>query len=153
MRKTGHIGKVCRSSTPRREKPTFKTKHLTPHLSDPATTADDVDNLGLFTLHTGRKAPISINLQINNKPVSFQLDTGAALSLMTEKDFHTFFQVRASSGIHKCTTDVHWAISQCARRVCNRGRSQWSTTKAAFSRRYRKWPSFDGTQLGGKDPA
>ncbi|KAK3721879.1 hypothetical protein RRG08_057482 [Elysia crispata] len=38
------------------------------------------------------KGPISVNLQINNKPVSFQLDTGAALPLITEKDFHTFFK-------------------------------------------------------------
>ncbi|KAK3759093.1 hypothetical protein RRG08_038464 [Elysia crispata] len=60
------------------------------HLSDPAIMADDVDKLGLFTLHTGRKAPISINLQINNKPVSLQLHTGAALSVMREKDSTLF---------------------------------------------------------------
>ena len=38
------------------------------------------------------KGPISVNLEINNKPVSFQLDTGAALPLITEKNFHTFFK-------------------------------------------------------------
>ncbi|KAK3718255.1 hypothetical protein RRG08_023026 [Elysia crispata] len=78
--RTGHIAKVCRSSTPKRGKLTFKKKHS----SDPAILTDDVDNLGLYILHTGKKAPI-------NKPFSFQLDTGVALSVMTE-DFHNFFK-------------------------------------------------------------
>ena len=78
--RTGHIAKVCRSSTPKRGKLTFKKKHS----SDPAILTDDVDNLGLYILHTGQKAPI-------NKPFSFQLDTGVALSVMTE-DFHNFFK-------------------------------------------------------------
>ncbi|KAK3797539.1 hypothetical protein RRG08_054569 [Elysia crispata] len=79
-------------STQRRGKPTFKTKHSTHHLSDPVTTTDEVENLGLFTPHIGLKVSINVNLQINNKPVLIQLDTGAALSVMMEKDLHTFFK-------------------------------------------------------------
>ncbi|KAK3774845.1 hypothetical protein RRG08_057493 [Elysia crispata] len=98
------------------------------HLSDPAIMADDVDNLGLFTLHTGRKTPIKVNLQINNKPVSFQLDTGAALSVMTEKDFHTFFK---SVPLQVCTKALQTysgqsfsVLGECVIEVDHNGQQQ-----------------------------
>ena len=43
----------------------------------------------LFSMSSSNPTPINVHMTVNGKNIEFQLDTGAALTFMTEKDFHT----------------------------------------------------------------
>ena len=90
--KKGHIAPVCRSgkkpqrSGPRKNKESPGTKYV-------ATTEDDGRATDEFQLYTiGAKAatrPIIVDVQVNGKQLLMEVDTGAALSIISEQTWKT----------------------------------------------------------------
>lgn len=108
--KEGHISKVCRSkakpnsasannnSQPQKnnrvskDKPRYKQKHFSCHSLDKEEQNSDSDNMyGLFTAQPDAKKAIWIEMIVQNKPLSFQLDTGASASVITRTVFNDMF--------------------------------------------------------------
>jgi len=90
--KKGHIAPVCRSGKkPQRlgkSKESPETKYV-------ATTEDDSSAVDEFQLYTvGAKSatrPITVDVQINGKQLPMEVDTGAALSIVSKRTWKTLF--------------------------------------------------------------
>ena len=112
--KKGHIAPVCRSGKKsasdykpvRKSKPPPRTKYMTT-LSD--TEEPTAEEFQLFTV-TSKAAtrPITMELDINCKPVNMELDTGAAVSLISEQTWKALFpetKLEKSNVLLKTYTD------------------------------------------------
>ena len=88
--KTGHISKVCRSQPSNPHRTHHRNQHGTNMLVDDVN--DSVENFHLFHINniTNRNRPFNIDLHVNERPVTFQLDTGAAMSVITHHDYQRF---------------------------------------------------------------
>ena len=76
--KKGHLRKMCRS--PHKKKlPSHKVKKV----SDEDTDEEEI----LTILHLGKPStkPIQVELKVNDKPLTFEVDTGASVSLVSEQ--------------------------------------------------------------------
>lgn len=80
--KKGHIARVCRS----------KIDQMTAHAAT-RFVATEPEALVLYTRSPDPVPPIQLNLQINGKPISFELDTGCAITVCSEKTWTTTFGV------------------------------------------------------------
>ena len=97
--KRGHIALVCRSPKKHtnptranrqgrpRSQPAAQ-KYIAP--ADPDSTGDE-ESLSLHTVGGGTTPPIEIPLVINDSPVTMELDTGVAVTIMSEKHFREIF--------------------------------------------------------------
>ena len=95
--KRGHIAPAFRSP---KKLPTRKNNPTKPH-SQPAdqeyVTADEPEStdeecLPLFTVGGGTTPPIKVPLIINDASITMELDTGAAITIISEKYFKEFFE-------------------------------------------------------------
>ncbi|KAK3798401.1 hypothetical protein RRG08_041701 [Elysia crispata] len=97
---TGHIAKAClsktsaSSSSPQRgsSRRQNQSHHQRQHFTDTpvqAPSSDALPEFNLFSISSSNPTPINVQITVNGKNIEFQLDTGAALTFMTEKDFHT----------------------------------------------------------------
>ena len=94
--KRGHIAAACRSPKksakahpPRRTKRYSKehrpqTKYVT---AEANSEPEDDEQLPLYTVGGGTTPPIKVPMEINDKPVYMELDTGAAMTIMSETQF------------------------------------------------------------------
>ena len=89
--KTGHLASVCRScknsrSTPRNanKKPEDKAKWVEMELTDQ-------EDLQLFTLGERASNQITVNVLASGKEMSMELDTGAAVSIISEDTKKSLF--------------------------------------------------------------
>ena len=87
---TGHLAKVClrrqrRSNSNRGNQ--SQTRGI--HMVTPSTTTDGSNEFDetLYAINEGPHAPICANVSINGKDVQFQVDTGASVSCMNQRDF------------------------------------------------------------------
>ena len=89
--KKGHIKAVCKGkrenakqqSKPHRPRQT-RWIGVTDADSISAEESDKSDDMALFTLQSESTPPILVHLQLNGQQVSMELDTGAAMSLISE---------------------------------------------------------------------
>ena len=58
---------------------------------EPESTGDE-ECLPLFTVGGGTTPPIKVPLIINDASITMELDTGAAVTIISEKDFKQFFE-------------------------------------------------------------
>jgi len=88
--KVGHISKACRSTSNRHQHqfPQHQRNHLLEE--NEIDVSETFENLHLFNISKPKLNPININLHVNNRPVTFQLDTGAALSVISHNDHKKF---------------------------------------------------------------
>ncbi|KAK3753660.1 hypothetical protein RRG08_067156 [Elysia crispata] len=97
--KQGHIAKACLSKTsapsssPQRgsSRRQNQSHHQRQHFIDTpvqAPSSDALPEFNLFSISSSNTTPINVQMTVNGKNIEFQLDTGAALTVMTEKDFH-----------------------------------------------------------------
>ena len=91
--KTGHISSVCRSN-PRRSTPSRPSDYKTTdrpvhdiHTSDTTDTRDEYS----FTVRTGRKDPIIVDVLMDDVSVKMELDTGSSVSIMSLETFRSHF--------------------------------------------------------------
>ena len=81
--KTGHIASVCRSKTSSSSKKQTSKTHLLQKAEQSPEESSDED----FKIHTlGKRSPdpIVVQLQLNGKVLDMEVDTGAALSVISE---------------------------------------------------------------------
>lgn len=84
----GHIVRVCRSKPGRGRKP-----RGTHYLQEEEETSEDV-TYSLFTVRDQGVAPIFKVVNINDVPITMEVDTGAAVSVVTEA---TYQRIKESS--------------------------------------------------------
>ena len=98
--KRGHIVPVCRSPKKRqnqRHKPAPATKsNKRPAAQRYVATATDSESEGpeylpLHTVGGGTTPPIKVPLVINDTPITMELDTGAAVTIISEKHYQEHF--------------------------------------------------------------
>ena len=115
--KRGHISSVCRDRKPRERfsssasvRKTRRTKWLQAETNEEELSDDGV---GLFNIGDKATPPIVIKLRLNNQEVSMELDTGAAVSLVSEKTQKELFpdaRLRSSSVTLKTYTAQEIAV-------------------------------------------
>ena len=83
-KKKGHIARARRS----KQKSQIRTHQFLTSTTDQAET----DEYSLYhTQGHGTTPPILVDLRLNGKDISMELDTGATLSLVSEKTYHSLF--------------------------------------------------------------
>ena len=88
-KKKGHIARACRS----KHKSQIRTHQLLTSTTDQA----EIDEYSLYhTQGHGTTPPILVDLSLNGKDISMELDTGATLSLVSEKTYHSLFSPDAA---------------------------------------------------------
>ena len=99
--KKGHIAPVCRGSKqanaaphPRRNRPSkpkpASTKWMAEEPASATSPDGDEEDLPIFAM-TSPSTPMHVELLLNNKVVSMEIDTGAAVSLISEEKLHDLF--------------------------------------------------------------
>ena len=102
-KKRGHIAKMCRTKLDSKQqrtlgrKKTEKMSHQSAHLVEQESDSQgsDPEELRLFTIRTvqsNRTEEIMVRLLINGVPVPMELDTGASVSLVSEKTWRKQLQ-------------------------------------------------------------
>ena len=103
--KKGHIAKACQSKPREHPKPQEReqkqkcfrrTNQLT---EEPGSQSieDESQVYGLFKVTTQKVAPIQVNLQVNGVDTTMEVDTGAALSVMSNKKYQQLWKGRGPS--------------------------------------------------------
>ncbi len=94
--KTGHLVRVCRSK-PNGKRPPGKSHrkkavhHLQENASEGSESSDYID-YGLYAINSSSKPqPYNTELAINDTMVKMEIDTGASLSLVSERTFRDFW--------------------------------------------------------------
>ena len=106
--KVGHIAKACLTKS-RSYHPPQQSRHHQQHYVE-SSQPDRSPNFDLFTLQSrSTQPPISVPVSVNNQTVEFQLDTGAALSVITEQDYKKF---AISDKIQKCNKNLRTYTGQ-----------------------------------------
>ena len=121
--KKGHISPVCRSrpqqqssaqpkSTGRPHQFNTKRHHRTHHVQEAPPTTDSDESSGeeyhLHKLGEHSSEPINVEVSINDQPLIMELDTGAALSIISEetrKSLLPDLQLRPSAVVLKTYTE------------------------------------------------
>ena len=85
--KKGHIAKVCHSTNPHKASHR-KTRQANWVENEPKHSDSD---LPIHKLSTRGTHPIKVKLQIQGKPVSMEVDTGAAVSVVSEDTYKELF--------------------------------------------------------------
>ena len=90
-KKIGHIAKVCYSRIRDQEKSKTSGQQVqrTHQVTDDPTTSEDA--YSLFHLPVSRSQPLRVSLSLNAVPMSMEIDTGAALSLISLETFRSLF--------------------------------------------------------------
>ena len=126
-KKTGHIARACQSESrgqqprahnqPGQKKASTRANaahHVESQMGQPDedwTVEEEEEDAELYTVHTvGRTpqaAPLETTVSINRKPVRMEVDTGAAVSLVSEKTFYSLWKKRVAPGLRKPRMRLH----------------------------------------------
>ena len=89
-KKKGHIAKKCRNSEFRGKKPEFKRKQA--HYVEESDENSDSESDVYSVFHVGnyKSDPYKINVNVNSKDITMELDTGASVSLMSEDTYQEY---------------------------------------------------------------
>ena len=108
--KQGHIAPACRSNPPSQFKKTEKRRFKT-HLVEPdgnSSTDSEADTYHLYRLTEPSTQPITVTVKIEDTPLKMEIDTGAAISIISEatrKAKFSKFKLRKSNILLKTYTD------------------------------------------------
>ena len=124
--KKGHIAPVCRSKA-REQKHTSKpagghkqrqrrANHVHEDVSSPAsdTGANSEDEYHLHRLDDRSSHPITVDVLVNGRPLGMELDTGAAVSIISEKTRQALFadmKLRRSTLRQKTYTEEQMQVT------------------------------------------
>ena len=100
--KVGHIRKVCRQ--PKRP-PTSQGRQTQKHPVRTVQERIEDPNEFPYVLHTLRAQsgqPLEVDLLLDGKPLCMEVDTGAAVSLVSEKTYRSFFPERCLQPSKAC---------------------------------------------------
>ena len=87
-KKVGHLARVCRQKAKQSQKGSGGGNTKRTHRVEPEADDSD-DSIDLVTLHhvSGKNKPYTITLSLNDTPVQMELDTGAAMSLISQDTY------------------------------------------------------------------
>ena len=86
--KTGHLSSVCRSTTvnPGRG----KSQHVR-WIEEPSQQNNDIDST-IFQVSGKSPNPFTVELTVQAKPLKFEIDTGASVTLISEETYNEHYQ-------------------------------------------------------------
>ena len=91
--KAGHIAPICKGKKGSRKKPDHKqVAHKTHYVETEPVNPDQREEFSLFTVNGKSSKPVSVNMEVEGKPLTMIVDTGAAMSLVTSSTFKNKFQ-------------------------------------------------------------
>ena len=85
--KVGHLAKVCRSRNTSTDKQGGDTKWI----ESSVTGTQEREELPLYTISDKVNKPFLVELQVKGNVITFEVDTGAAVSIMAEENFRYHF--------------------------------------------------------------
>ena len=85
--KVGHLAKVCRSKNTSADQQNSDTKWI----ESSVTNEQKHDDLPLYTLSNTVNKSFLVELQVKDSGVTFEVDTGAAISIMSEDNIRYHF--------------------------------------------------------------
>lgn len=87
--KTGHLVRVCRNKS-RRKRQLYRKKPV--HHLEESPEEDSDDDCTLYSLNSASKPrPYMVSMDINDKSLQMEIDTGASLTLVSECTFRDFW--------------------------------------------------------------
>ena len=87
--KKGHLAKVCRSRVPAGRQRTSGADAKAHQVT--SAGAESEEEVPVLRLGGGHAAPITVDVTVNTIPVTMELDTGAAVSIMSEQQQREIF--------------------------------------------------------------
>ena len=111
-KKKGHIAKKCRNSEFRGKKPEFKRKQA--HYVEESDENSDSESDVYSVFHVGnyKSDPYKINVNVNSKDITMELDTGASVSLMSED---TYQEYKSKFKLENTNVNVPCGFDSCIR--------------------------------------
>ena len=94
--KQGHLKRMCRQT---RNAPRELTRG-----GHPVKMVDTAESVGLYAISEKSVKPFIVDLKLDGKPFSMELDTGATVSLVSAKTFHQLFP---GTELQPTTTQLH----------------------------------------------
>lgn len=134
--KVGHLSRVCQtkkkeSQTPSRKDKKSDTPQGTHLLEEEENTPGGEQGTGayfLFTLGSKRPAPYKVQLSVNGQTLEMEIDTGASLSVISEKTYNYLVSKNGASPLEKSGTVLRTYTGQevkpkgsCTVDVCYEG--------------------------------
>jgi hypothetical protein len=107
--KKGHIASACRTRLARKRKPE-QAHVVTSNRETTVQGSKQAEHEGTYSLYhmqdrTG-KEPLHIKLDVNNKEITMEVDTGASVSLLSEETFHTLWKGEAAPKLQKSSVTL-----------------------------------------------
>ena len=90
--KTGHLAKVCQNKKTNSTPSLPTKKHLPTNVVSEQSSPSEKHEYALFTIQdtkevTDKPGPLYVSVSLNGKQVSMEIDTGSAVSIMSESKF------------------------------------------------------------------
>ena len=100
-RKAGHLQRACKGTNPSQNMVGAKKKYSHPrcpvrHIEEEGAGEEDVEEATLFQINASQRSPpIEVHLLVDNCCVRFEVDTGAAKSVMSQQIFNQLWPGRS----------------------------------------------------------
>ena len=107
--KKGHLARVCRSSKSAGRQGTGKVNAKTHQLMSARENTED--KVPLLQVGKGQAAPITVDVTVNDIPVTMEVDTGAAVSVMSRQQQQKLFP---QAQLHPSQVVLHTYIAEVA---------------------------------------
>ena len=111
--KKGHISKACRgkkstekASRHHHKSQTFTMSELTDNPESPKDDTDD-ESYNLFAIGSQSATPIQVEVTINQKPLTMELDTGASYSLISEHTYRSIWPEKDGPVLQESSVKLH----------------------------------------------
>ena len=89
-KKTGHLARACRS---KRRAFSAQQSRATETATHHVTVTEQEDSYSLFNLNGSGHQPFTVTLSVHGEQIQMELDTGAAVSVMSEQTYKTVWNV------------------------------------------------------------
>ena len=114
-KKKGHLARVCRSSTqqqPARLAANRPNQSHTPRTTHQVAADDDCvsdtsESYEFFNLQETRSKPLVVTVKLNDSTTNMEVDTGASLSIISEKTFCFLWSTQARPKLQTSSVKLH----------------------------------------------
>ena len=111
--KKGHVSKACcgkksteKASCHHHKSQTFTMSELTDNPENPKDDTDD-EFYNLFAIGSQSATPIQVEVTINQKPLTMELDTGASYSLISEHTYQSIWPEKDGPVLQESSVKLH----------------------------------------------
>ena len=113
--KKGHLAKVCRSKRPTQNQAGSRTTHQI--AADDDCVSDTSESYELFNLQETRTKALVVTVKLNNSTLDMELDTGASLSIISEKTLYSLWSTQARPKLETSSVKLHTYTKEAIRVV------------------------------------